>query len=106
MKFNYQARDKNGKIQSGAVESSSREGALQILAGHNLFVTFLEATETRPFFERNIAFFERVSLRDIMMFSRQLSVMFISRVPLVEALQTLALQTKSKSFKEKIEYKL
>lgn len=102
MKFNYQARDKNGKTQSGVIESSSKEGALQILAGHNLFVTFLDATETRPFFERNIAFFERVSLRDIMMFSRQLSVMFISRVPLVEALQTLALQTKSKSFKEKI----
>ncbi|MDA1337571.1 MAG: type II secretion system F family protein [bacterium] len=102
MKFNYQARDKSGKTQSGVIESSSKEGALQILAGHNLFVTFLDAVETRPLFERNIAFFERVSLRDIMMFSRQLSVMFVSRVPLVEALQTLASQTKSKSFKEKI----
>ena len=102
MKFNYQARDKDGKKQSGVIEASSREGALQILAGHNLFITFLEAQETRPFFEKNIAFFDRVSLRDIMMFSRQLSVMFVSRVPLVESLQTLAAQTKSKAFREKI----
>jgi len=102
VKFNYQARDKTGKTQSGVIEASSREAALQLLAGHNLFVTFLESGETRPFFERNIAFFERVSLKDIMMFSRQLSVMFVSRVPLVEALQTLASQTKSKFFKEKI----
>jgi len=102
VKFNYQARDKKGKTQSGVIEAASREGALQILAGHNLFITFLEAGETRSFFERNIAFFDRVSLRDIMMFSRQLSVMFVSRVPLVESLQTLAAQTKSKFFKEKI----
>ncbi|MDP4007182.1 MAG: type II secretion system F family protein [bacterium] len=102
MKFNYQARDKKGKTQSGVIEASSREAALQLLAGHNLFVTILEAAQARRFFERNIGFFERVSLRDIMMFSRQLSVMFVSRVPLVEALQTLASQTKSKAFKEKI----
>lgn len=102
MKFNYQARDKKGKTQSGVIEASSREAALQLLAGHNLFVTLLEAAEARPFFEKNIAFFDRVSLKDIMMFSRQLSVMFVSRVPLVEALQTLASQTKSRAFKEKI----
>ena len=102
MKFNYQARDKKGKTQSGVIEASSREAALQLLAGHNLFVTLLESAEARPFFEKNIAFFDRVSLRDVMMFSRQLSVMFVSRVPLVEALQTLASQTKSRSFKEKI----
>ena len=102
MKFNYQARDKKGKTQSGVIEASSKEAALQLLAGHNLFVTLLEAQEARPFFEKNITFFERVSLRDITMFSRQLSVMFVSRVPLVESLQTLASQTTNKSFKEKI----
>lgn len=102
MKFNYQARDKTGKTQSGVIEASSREAALQLLAGHNLFVTLLEAIKTRPFFEQNIQFFEKVSLRDVMMFSRQLSIMFVSRVPLVEALQTMASQIKSRAFKEKI----
>ena len=102
MKFNYQARDKQGKTQSGIIEASSREAALQLLSGHKLFVTLLEAAEKRPFFEKNIAFFDRVSLRDVMMFSRQLSVLFVSRVPLVEALQTLASQAKSRSFKEKL----
>ena len=102
MKFNYQAKGKKGKTQSGVIEASSREAALALLATHNLFVTFLEAAEARPLFEKNIAFFERVSLRDIMMFSRQLSVMFVSRVPLVEALRTLASQTTSRLFKEKI----
>ncbi|OHA65915.1 MAG: hypothetical protein A3D64_02640 [Candidatus Wildermuthbacteria bacterium RIFCSPHIGHO2_02_FULL_49_9] len=102
MKFNYQARDKKGKTQSGVIEASSNEAALQLLAGHNLFVTFLEAAEARPFFEKNIAFFERTSIKDVVLFSRQLAVMFVSRVPLVEALQTLASQTRSRSFREKI----
>tara|TARA_Y100000310_G_C20607094_1_gene776090 strand:- start:304 stop:1509 length:1206 start_codon:yes stop_codon:yes gene_type:complete len=102
MKFTYQARDKKGKTQSGVIKASSREAALKLLADHNLFMTLLEGSKERPFFERNIQFFERVSLKDVMMFSRQLSVMFQSRVPLVEALQTLASQIKSRSFKEKV----
>lgn len=102
MKFNYQARDKEGKTQSGVVEASSKEAALQLLSSHGLFVTLLEAGEDRPFFERNIKFFERVGLRDVMMFSRQLSVMFKSRVPLVEALQTLASQTKNTAFRDRM----
>tara|TARA_Y100000310_G_scaffold344889_1_gene460268 strand:- start:708 stop:1913 length:1206 start_codon:yes stop_codon:yes gene_type:complete len=105
MKFHYQARDKEGQMQTGVVEASSREAALQLLSRNKLFVTILETTEEQPFFVRPLKFFERVSMRDVMMFSRQLAVMFQSRVPLVEALQTLASQAKNKSFKEKI-YKL
>ncbi|MDP2735094.1 MAG: type II secretion system F family protein, partial [bacterium] len=87
---------------SGVVEASSKEAALQLLSSHGLFVTLLETGEERPFFERSIKLFERVGLRDIMMFSRQLSVMFQSRVPLVEALQTLASQTKNSAFRERM----
>jgi len=102
MKFNYQARDKKGEVQSGVVEASSKEAALQMLSSYDLFVTLLESGEERPFFERNIGFFDRVSLKDVTMFSRQLAVMFQSRVPLVEALQTLASQQKSKTLKERL----
>ena len=102
MKFNYQARDKKGKTQTGVIEASSREAAVQLLSRHDLYVTMLDEERTAPVYSRRLTFFDRVAVRDIMLFSRQLSIMFQSRVSLVEALQVLGSQMKNASFKEKI----
>jgi len=102
MKFNYQARSKKGEVQTGTVEASSREAAILLLQKHNLFVTFLERAETKPFYARKIKLFERISKKDVVNFSRQLSLMFKSKIPLVQALHSIAEQTKNPGFREKI----
>lgn len=103
MKFNYQARNKTGQVQVGVVEASSKEAALQILSRNELYVTILEQEATeRPIYAKRLAFFDRIPPKEIMLFSRQLSIMFQSQVPLVEALRTISLQTKNPNFKEKI----
>ena len=102
MKFNYQARSKKGEVQTGTVEASSREAAILLLQRHNLFVTFLEKAETRPFYAKKIKIFERVSKKDVVNFSRQLALMFKSKIPLVQSLHSIAEQTKNPSFREKI----
>src|SRR3989338_91862 len=102
MKFNYQARNKKGETQTGVIEASSREAAAQLLSRHDLYVTILEEEKATHVFSKRLAFFDRVSVRDIMLFSRQLSIMFQSRVSLVEALQVLGSQMRNSSFKEKI----
>jgi len=102
MKFIYQARDKKGQVQNGTVEVSSREAALSLLQKHNLFVTFLEQAKKKPFYERQIKLFQRISQKDVVNFSRQLSLMFKSKISLVSALQSIGEQTKNRGFKEKI----
>lgn len=102
MKFNYQARTKTGEIQTGIVEASSKEAALNLLQKHDFFVTFLEKAVARSIFAKKIRLFGSVSRKDVVTFSRQLSLMFKSQVPLVEALTVLGEQTKSANFKEKI----
>jgi len=102
MKFNYQARTKKGEIQAGVIEASSREAAVSILQKYGLYVTILEETEEVPFYVRKIEFFGRISQKDLVLFSRQLSIMFGSKVTLVESLRTLASQTKNSDFREKI----
>lgn len=102
MKFNYQARTKTGEIQSGTVEASSKEAAISILQRHGLYITFLEEATIAPLYAKRIKIFERITAKDIVMFSRQLSIMFRGKVPLVEGLETLAVQTKNLDFKEKI----
>lgn len=103
MKFNYQARNKRGEVQTGTIEASSREAALALLQKNKFFVTFLEEIKVGgPFWAKKIKLFERISKKDVVNFSRQLSLMFKSKIPLVEALHSIAKQTKNPSLREKI----
>jgi len=102
MKFSYQARTPEGQIQSGVVEASSKEAALSLLQTYGLYVTSLEEEKKPPFFLKRIEIFQRVSRKDIALFSRQLAILFKSNVPVIESLQTIAKQMKKRNFKEKI----
>ena len=102
MKFNYQARTETGEVQSGTVEASSKEAALNLLQKYGLYVTFLEEAALEPFYAKRIKLFERMTKQEIAAFSRQLAIMFQSKVPIIEALYALAKQTKNFSFRDKI----
>ncbi len=100
MKFSYKARTKEGKVQTGTIEASSREGALRLLQDYDFYVTELKEEE-RPFW-KDLHLFQRVELKDLASFSRQLSMMFDAKVSLVESLKVLGEQNKNPVFKEKI----
>lgn len=101
MKFNYQARTKKGEIQSGIVEASTKEAAYTVLKSHDLFVTALEEVAL-PFYAKRLKVLEIISQKDLVLFSRQLAIMFKSNVPVVETFRTLAKQTRNANFREKI----
>jgi len=101
MKFNYQARTKQGEIRAGIVEASSREAALSLLQKQGFYVTYLEE-EKVPFYAQSLDFFKSISRKEVVLFSRQLSMMFTSKIPLVEALRVLSSQTKNPQLREKI----
>ena len=102
MKFNYRARTEKGAIQTGEIEASSKEAALSLLQKHKFFVTSLKKAEDQPFYAKKIKLFGGVSGKEMVIFSRQLSLMFKAKIPLLEALQAIAKQTKKPVFKEKI----
>lgn len=85
----------------GVIEASNKEVAASLLQKQGFYLTFLEEVGEKPFYARKIKFFSKVSRKDIVIFSRQLSILFKSQVPLLEALRTLARQAKE-PFKEKI----
>jgi type IV pilus assembly protein PilC len=101
MQFYYKARDKNGEIQMGEVEASSREAAFLVVQSYELFVISLVEKKV-PFYKQDFAILERVSPKDVVMISRQLAVMVESKIPIVESLQTLSRQIQQKGLKEKI----
>jgi type IV pilus assembly protein PilC len=101
MQFYYKARDKNGDMQMGEVDASSRESAFLVVQSYGLFVISLVEKKT-PFYKQDFAIFDRVSPRDVVMISRQLAVMVESKIPIVESLQTLSRQIEQRNLKEKI----
>ena len=102
MNFNYQARTQKGEVKIGIIEASGKEVAISLLQKYGLYVTLLEEASKTSLFAKKIKLFERIPAKDVVMFSRQLSIMFSAKVPLVESLRTLAVQTKNLDFKEKI----
>ncbi|MDP2735299.1 MAG: type II secretion system F family protein, partial [bacterium] len=100
MKFNYQARTQGGEVRSGTVDASSRDTALALLQKDGLYITYLEEAEV-PFYARSLNII-KPSLRDVVIFSRQMAIMFESRVPLIEALRVIADQKGSSRLKDRI----
>jgi len=102
MKYIYQARTKEGKLQTGTVEASSKEAAALLLQKYNIVVTSIKEASP-PFLERfNISLTQKISKKDLAIFSRQLAVMLKARVSVVQSLRSLALQTKRSDFRDKI----
>lgn len=102
MKFNYQARTKEGKVETGTIEAHSKDDAVLLLQKYNIFVTSLEEEITKESFLKNIRFEKKVSRKELAVFFRQLSVMLQSRVPVVQSLSSLVLQARNTNFKKAI----
>jgi type IV pilus assembly protein PilC len=102
VKYIYQARSKEGKLETGTVEASSKEAAAVLLQKYNIFVTSIRENTAFTLNTENIGFLNKVSKKDLAIFSRQLALMLQSRVPVTQSLKALAVQTKNPIFKEKI----
>jgi len=106
MKYFYQAKDIKGVNKTGVIEASSKDIALEVLSNNGLFPTDVrgegEKGKNSLDIKINISFFNRVSAKDVAMFSRQLAIMVDSNVPPAEAIDALGDQTKNKTFKENI----
>jgi type IV pilus assembly protein PilC len=98
MKFKYQARTKTGELQVGYVESPNKDAAINILTQHELYVLSIETVlaKRRDLF----GFLNRVKLKDVMVFTRQLATLVESELPLGRSIQIMHQQTKNPALKE------
>lgn len=102
MKFKYQAENKNGQKQKGIVEATTQRMAVDLLAQNGLAVISLKEVNQFAFFETLDGIFGGVKAKEFVIFSRQLATLIDSRVPLLNALQSIAGQTENSNFALKI----
>jgi type IV pilus assembly protein PilC len=96
--FKYQAMDSHGKEISGSLEAASPEQASAILGNKKLKI--ISISENEGFSLNNMNFsFGRVKPKDLVIFSRQFSVLVAANVALVQSLKLLVDQTENPKLK-------
>ncbi len=101
--FNYKALDRKGNVLVGVVEAPNADLAVQALTEKEFKVINLK--EAKAGLEskfKNLSLFNRISPKELVVFSRQLSVMVSATVPIIQALKVIVKQTKSVAFQNVI----
>ncbi len=98
MKFAYTAA-KDGKTVTGVADAGSKEALIASLHRQGLRPLTIKIDTGKTGFLSKLKRGKKVKLRDLVLFTRQLSTMISAGVPLTKALATLQAQTDNKYFK-------
>jgi len=97
--FVWKGTTSNGEIQKGEIEAQDEQAARRLLRQQRVSPSKIKA-KPKDLLE-NIAFFQtKVSTKDIVVFTRQLSTMIDAGLPLVQGLEILASQQDNKTLKK------
>jgi type IV pilus assembly protein PilC len=92
--YKYKALDKNKKAVDGLVEAASEDFAAEILQDRGLTIISLKQ-ESETVSSKSISILNRIKTKDLVVFSRQFSVMASANVTIVQALKILVEQTEN-----------
>lgn len=92
-RFNYKAKDREGRLVTGEVEAGDSHDAARLVKGKGLYVISITPKIDSPFAILK-RFQERITPGDVATFTRQLATMINSGLPITEALLILRSQLK------------
>ena len=103
MLFFYQAKTKEGEEKKGAIEAPSSELALLALQRRDLIIISLLASGEKKGLLREFSFFGKIAHRDIVILSRQLAILFETKVPVITSFEILINETSNKNLKKNLQ---
>jgi type II secretory pathway component PulF len=96
MLFNYEAVDQTGAKKTGSIDAVNTDVAISSLQRRGLVLTSIkEADAPSSIFARNITLFDRVSNKDVVVLSRQLSTLFEAQVSALRVFRLLGGETEN-----------
>lgn len=105
MLLKYTARDKEGNLITGEVETDSKESLANKLKNEGLLLTSAQSVENSNFKHKFNAFIQKlkrigtVPLEERLFFTQNLKIMLHAGISLSQAIATLVEQTKNEKFK-------
>lgn len=93
MLFKYQAINQNGQPEQGDIEAINVEVAISSLQRRGFTLSRIAPAESGSLLSKNISFLNRVSNKDIVMLSRQMSTLFEAQVSALRVFRLLAAES-------------
>ena len=86
LKFSYLAKSQSGSTIQGFITAPNEDIAITDLQSKGLIIISLKSTNQQSVFKQDLEIFNRVSDRELVVFSRILATFLEVQIPLVEAL--------------------
>lgn len=103
MLFNYEAIDATGAQKVGSIDAVNVDVAISSLQRRGLVITTVkEAGAPSSFLSKNISIFDRVSTKDVVILSRQLSTLFEAQVSALRIFRLLGAETENRVLSSKL----
>ncbi len=96
MLFKYHAIDQDGQERDGTIEAPSQEVAISALQRRNLIISAIGSAEKHSVLDMDIALFNRVSNKEIVILSRQIATLFEAQVSALRVFRLLAAEVDNK----------
>jgi len=101
MLFNYKIIDPNGKELTSSIEAVNRDVAISTLQSKGYVITTLqEADQAGSVWEMEFTMFQKISMREVVILSRQISTLFEAQVSALRIFRLLASESEKKLLKE------
>jgi type IV pilus assembly protein PilC len=96
--FNYKVKDSEGKIITDILKAENKKIALKKLQEKGYFLLLLEEKKSKEV--SRLPLFQKVKIKDISIFTRQISNLISSGLSLVRSLEVLTRQTENQKLRE------
>lgn len=101
--FKYKAIDKYGNTTEGSIDAVNEDVAIASLQRRGLVISSIRSEDDTPFLSKKIKFFERVSNKDVVILSRQISTLFEAQVSALRVFRLLSAETESPVLRRTLE---
>lgn len=102
LQFEYQVRDRQGRILTGVVEADSRETVIQRLRREGYIVTSVKQKAVAPSVGELLASLRPLPIKELALFSRQFATMMAAGLSLLKCLSILQQQTSNQRLAEAV----
>ncbi|MEN6326267.1 MAG: type II secretion system F family protein [Syntrophomonas sp.] len=102
MKYEYQVRDKTGKIIKGVLEAENKNALIESLLHQGYYLTSLTESKQAAWNKELEFDWQKVSTRDLVIMTRQLSTMMAAGLSILKCFKILGEQTANRKLKKAI----
>lgn len=95
MVYGYKVTNQNGQVEEGTIDAPTIDIAISSLQRRGFIIVYINPIEKKSFLQKNIGVFSRVSLKDIVVLSRQIATLFEANVSVLATFKLLSSESQN-----------